>query len=304
VSIPVVELSGGVGGARLARGLAALDGLDLTIVVNVGDDAPIHGLQVSPDLDTVIYTLAQVEGPQGWGRADDTFAANTELARFGVDNSFRLGDMDLALKIYRTGRLATGSTLSDVTDSVSQAFGLDMKVLPASNDPVRTMVTIVGGHRLSFREYFVDRGHRDHVERLDFEGAETALPAPGVVERIDAAELLVIGPSNPPLSIWPMLAIDEIGAAVRRHPHVVAISPLIGGQALKGPAEVVMSDLGLGTGTDGVLAAYEGMIDTLVVDTADRADIGERAGVQVIALDIRISEPGPATDLARAILAL
>jgi LPPG:FO 2-phospho-L-lactate transferase len=304
VSIPVVELSGGVGGARLARGLAALDALDLTIVVNVGDDAPIHGLRVSPDLDTVIYTLAQVEGPQGWGRADDTFAANTELARFGVDNTFRLGDMDLALKVYRTARMTLGSTLSDVMGSVSQAFGLETKVLPASNDPVRTVVTIAGGHRLTFREYFVDRGHRDHVERLDFEGADTALPAPGVVESIDAAELLVIGPSNPPLSIWPMLAIDEIDAAVRRHPRVIAISPLIGGQALKGPADVVMSDLGLGTGTDGVLAAYQHMIDILVVDTADSADVGERAGVEVIALDTRISEPGPAADLARAILAL
>jgi LPPG:FO 2-phospho-L-lactate transferase len=284
--------------------LAAHDELDVTIVVNVGDDALVHGLHVSPDLDTVIYTLAGVEGPQGWGRAGDTFAANTELARFGVDNTFRLGDLDLALKLYRTSRISGGATLAEVTESVKDGFGIGVTVLPATNDPVRTMVTIDGGQQIGFREYFVDRGHQDHVERIDFDGAEKAVPAPGVVERIDAADLVVVGPSNPPLSIWPIFAVEQIEAAVRRHPRVVAVSPLIGGRALKGPADVVMSDLGLGSGTDAVLAAYLGMIDTLVVDNADEADTGERDGVEVIALDTRITEPGPASALAGAILAL
>jgi LPPG:FO 2-phospho-L-lactate transferase len=300
----VVELSGGVGGARLARGFAGVEEANLTVIVNVGDDTTIHGLHVSPDLDTVVYTLAGLEGPLGWGRAEDTFAANTELARFGLDNAFRLGDLDLALKIFRTSRLAGGEVLSRVTELVTSAFGLDVEVLPASNDAIRTMVTIDSGERVSFREYFVDRGHEDHVERLDFDGADSASPAPGVVEAIDEADLIVIGPSNPPLSIWPVFAVEAIQAAVRRHPRVVAVSPLIGGRALKGPADVVLADLGLGSGTQGVLAAYEGMIDALVVDVTDGADAGLTDGVEVIPLHTRIAEAGPAAALARAILAL
>jgi LPPG:FO 2-phospho-L-lactate transferase len=293
-----------VGGARLARGFAAIEETDLTVVVNVGDDSSVHGLYVSPDLDTVVYTLAGTEGPQGWGRAGDTFSANGELARFGVDNSFRLGDLDLALKIFRTDRLAAGERLSDVTQSVRAAFGIEASVLPASNDPIRTMVTIEGGEQLTFREYFVDRRHQDHIERLDYDGAESAAPTPGLVEAIEQADLVVIGPSNPPLSIWPILAVEQIGAAVRRHPRVVAVSPLIGGRALKGPADMVLYDLGLGSGTGGVLAAYQGMIDTMIVDREDEADTGEIDGVKVAALDTRISDPKPAADLARAILGL
>jgi LPPG:FO 2-phospho-L-lactate transferase len=299
-----VELSGGVGGARLARGFARVEQADLTVIVNVGDDTIVHGLHVSPDLDTVLYTLAGLEGPLGWGRAEDTFRTNAELARFGLDNSFRLGDLDLALKIFRTSRLADGEVLSQVTESVTMAFGLGVDVLPASDHAIRTMVTIDGGERLSFREYFVARGHRDHVERLDFDGANDASPAPGVVEAIDEADLIVIGPSNPPLSIWPVFALEPIEAAVRRHPRVVAVSPLIGGQALKGPADVVLTDLGLGSGTGAVLAAYKGMIDTLVVDVTDRADAGVADGVEVIALETRIVEAGAAASLARAILDL
>ena len=197
MSAGVVELSGGVGGARLARGLAALDEVDLTVVVNVGDDAPIHGLAVSPDLDTVVYTMAGMEGPQGWGRSGDTFIANEELGRFGLDNTFRLGDLDLALKIFRTDRLAAGETLAEVTESVRTAFGLRAKVLPASNDEVRTMVTIADGARLTFRQYFVDRGHRDHVSSLDFDGATTAKPAPGSSRRSRLLTWCSLAPPTP-----------------------------------------------------------------------------------------------------------
>ncbi len=299
----VVELSGGVGGARLARGLDALD-IDLSVVVNVGDDLPVHGLYVSPDLDTMVYTLAGVEGPHGWGRADDTFAANSELARFGVENRFQLGDLDLALKIHRTDCLARGDTLAVVTDSVRAGFGISATILPASDQPVRTMVTTTDGAVMTFREYFVDRGHRDHVQRLDFEGADSATPAPGVIEAIDGADVVVIGPSNPPLSIWPILAIGEIERAVRRHPKVIAVSPLIGGRALKGPADVVLADLGLGAGSPAVIAAYRGLIDTLVVDSEDSRDAGQLDGVTVVPHDTRIAERDRAADLARAILGL
>ena len=300
----VVELSGGVGGARLGRGLDSLDDVDLTVVVNVGDDLPIHGLYVSPDLDTMVYTLAGIEGPHGWGRADDTFIANTELARFGVENRFQLGDLDLALKIYRSHGLAQGHTLTEVTDSVRAGFAIRSTVLPASDDPVRTMITTTDGSRLTFREYFVDRGHRDHVKKLDFEGDADANAAPGVIEAIDGADLLVIGPSNPPLSIWPILAIESIGQAVRRHPHVMAVSPLIGGRALKGPADVVMADLGLGSGSSAVVASYRGLIDTLVVDLTDSDDAGDIDGVDVVALETRIADRSSAATLARAILSL
>lgn len=300
----VVELSGGVGGARLARGFDALPDADLTVVVNVGDDLPLHGLHVSPDLDTMVYTLAGVEGRHGWGRADDTFRANSELARFGVENGFQLGDLDLALKIYRSNRIAQGETLTDVTDSVRAGFGIRSKVLPASDEPVRTMVTTTDGITLTFREYFVDRGHRDHVSKLEFAGAQDATPAPGVLDAIDGADLLVIGPSNPPLSIWPILAIEAIEQAVRRHPNVIAISPLIGGRTLKGPADVVMSDLGLGSGSSAVVASYDGLIDTLVVDVTDSGDEGEVEDVGIVALETRITDPADAAKLARAILGL
>ncbi|HEX2405142.1 MAG TPA: 2-phospho-L-lactate transferase [Acidimicrobiia bacterium] len=300
----VVELSGGVGGARLGRGLDALPDVDLVVVVNVGDDLPLHGLYVSPDLDTMVYTLAGVEGPHGWGRADDTFRANTELARFGVDNGFQLGDLDLALKIYRSHRIAQGDKLTEVTDSIRAGFGIRSKVLPASDEPVRTMVTTTDGSRLNFREYFVDRGHRDHVSKLEFVGAQGAAPAPGVLEAIDGADLVVIGPSNPPLSIWPILAVEDIQQAVRRHPNVIAISPLIESRTLKGPADVVMADLGLGSGSRAVLASYDGLIDTLVVDVADNADEGVGDGVGIVALETRIADPADAAKLARAILSL
>jgi LPPG:FO 2-phospho-L-lactate transferase len=298
----VVELSGGVGGARLARGLYAVPDVELTVVVNVGDDLPTHGLYVSPDLDTMVYTLAGLEGPYGWGRAEDTFVANTELARFGVDNTFRLGDLDLALKIYRTHRLGVGETLAQVTDNVRTAFDIDARVLPASNDPVRTMVTTHDGETLTFQEYFVDRGHRDRLRDVAFDGAATAAPAHGVVPAIEEAEVVIIGPSNPPLSIWPILALEDIAEAVRSHPRVVAVSPLIGGRALKGPADSVLADLGLGTGTGAVLASYRNLIDTLVVDESDRGDIGSVDGVRVMAADTRIPGREEAKRLAEAIL--
>jgi LPPG:FO 2-phospho-L-lactate transferase len=166
------------------------------------------------------------------------------------------------------------------------------------------MVTTTNGSRLTFREYFVDRGHRDHVSKLEFAGAQDAAPSPRVLEAIDEADLLVIGPSNPPLSIWPILAIEAIEQAVRNHPNVIAISPLIDGRTLKGPADVVMADLGLGSGSSAVLASYHGLIDTLVVDVTDNADEGEVDGVGIVALETRITNPADAAKLARAILSL
>lgn len=279
----VVELSGGVGGARLGRGLARLPEVDLTIVINVGDDDLVHGLHVSPDLDTVTYTLAGVEGPHGWGRMGDTFTVNDELARFEVDNRFQLGDLDLALNIYRTDRLDQGHTLSEITAAISGAFGITAVLIPATNDHLVTEVKVPDAGWISFQEYFVLRSHQDPVEEVRFIGAESARPAPGVIDTIEAADLVVIGPSNPPLSIWPILAIHEIEKAVRDHPNVVAISPLVGSRALKGPADRVMATLGLPPGNAGVVKAYDGMIDRLVIhndDAGERATIGD---VEIVA---------------------
>lgn len=299
----VVELSGGVGGARLARGLAAVPGVDLTVVVNVGDDANNHGLHISPDLDTVVYTLAGLEGPLGWGRADDTFAFNEELARFGLDNTFRLGDRDLALKLYRTNRMRDGARLSAVTEKVVEAFGIDARVIPVTDDRLRTSIRTADGW-LSFQEYFVERRHRDEVLELRFDGEGQISPAPGVREAMEAADVLIIGPSNPPLSIWPILAVDEVRRIVESHGHVTVVSPLIGGKTVKGPADVVMSSLGLPPGNHGVAAAYEGLVDRLVVDPADSDDARSIDGVEILATPTLIREPDAASRLARELLDL
>jgi len=297
----VVELSGGVGGARLARGLAALDRVDLTVVVNVGDDAENHGLHISPDLDTVAYTLARMEGPLGWGRADDTFHFNEELARFGLDNRFQLGDRDLALKMFRTRRMAEGASLSEVTGEVARAFGLETSLLPATNDRVRTRVEIEEGW-VSFQEYFVDRRHQDSVIGLEYQGADIAAPAPGVLEAIEDADIVLIGPSNPPLSIQPIVAIEEIRTALTEHPKVLAVSPLVGGKALKGPADRVMASLGYPPGTRGVVSAYRGMVDLLIVDTRDAGDIGEIDGVMVETADTLMPDEEASIRLAKELM--
>jgi len=299
-----MELSGGVGGARMARGLTAVPDVDLTVVVNVGDDEEIHGLHVSADLDTVIYTLAGVEGPDGWGRSADTYVLNEELARFGVDNRFRLGDLDLALNLFRTQALAAGKPLSVITAEIADSFDLRADVVPATNDTLRTEVRIEGDEWLSFQEYFVLRGNRDEVKELRYPGSEAAHPAPGVLEAIGAADVVVIAPSNPPLSIWPILAINEIRQAIRSHQRVVAVSPLFGGKALKGPADRVMASLGLPAGNAGVIEAYDGLIEMLVVDTQDADDAGQLGGVEIMITDTRIAKATRARELAEEILAV
>lgn len=297
----IVELSGGVGGARMARGLAALPEVDLTVVVNVGDDAENHGLRISPDLDTVVYTLAGVNGPHGWGRLDDTFALNQELARFGVDNTFQLGDRDLALKLFRTHAMSLGQTLSAVTAKAVESFGIEHQVVPVTDDPVRTRIRVADGW-ISFQEYFVTRRFEDEVLEVAYQGAKEAKPAPGVLEALDNADLVVIAPSNPPLSIWPMTAIPEFGAALAAHPSVTAVSPLIGGTTVKGPADRVMASLGLPPGNRGVAAAYEGLIDRLVIDVSDSDDAGSLGDIEVMITDTLITELEPAARLAREIV--
>lgn len=292
----IVELSGGVGGARLARGLMLHEDIDLTVVVNVGDDDEIHGLHVSPDLDTVVYTLAEVEGAQGWGRKGETFVTNDELARFGVDNRFALGDLDLALNLYRTARLRSGETLSEITADVAKAFDLSARVIPVTDDWLATEVLVDSGW-ISFQEYFVIRGHRDEVRELRFAGADQAVPAPGVITAIEEAEQVVIGPSNPPLSIWPILSVAPLRRALETHLNVTVVSPLIGGSTVKGPAARVMASLGLPAGNDGVIEAYRGLANRMIVHHDD-ADQGTIEGVELVPADTLIKEPDSARRLA------
>jgi len=297
----IVVMSGGVGGARMARGFGQLSEIDLTVVVNVGDDADNHGLRISPDLDTVVYTLAGIEGPHGWGRVEDTFALNEELARFGLDNTFQLGDRDLALKLFRTDAMANGSTLSGVTEVVSRSFGLGARIIPVTDDRLRTMIRIGEGW-ISFQEYFVTRRFQDEVLDVRYDGAQTAPPAPGVLAALEAADMVVIAPSNPPLSIWPMTAIPELREALAVHPSVTAVSPLIGGKTVKGPADVVMASLGLPEGNAGVAEAYAGLIDRLVIDLADSDHAPSLDDIEVVATNTLIKEPAAAARLARELI--
>ena len=290
----------------MARGLAAVvPGDGLTIVANVGDDETVYGLDLCPDLDTVLYTLAGREGPQGWGVADDTRTVLGHLATLGVDTTFRVGDADLATNLLRTAALRSGSPLSPVIARLAAAFGLTCSLLPASDDPVRTVVETTTGERLAFQEYFVRRGHRDEIGAVSFEGAEQATPAPGVLDAIAAAEMVVIAPSNPVLSIWPILAVPGIRDAVATARRVVAVSPLFGGKALKGPADRVLASLGLPGGTAGLLAAYDGLLHDLVVDRDDEADVARFEGrVRLHAADTRIADPGAAARFASWLLDL
>ncbi|MBM3694322.1 MAG: 2-phospho-L-lactate transferase [Actinobacteria bacterium] len=306
-SSPVVLLSGGVGGARLARGLvAAMPPDDLTVVVNVGDDEVVYGLDVSPDLDTVAYTLAGREGPQGWGLAGDTFAVMGHLAALGVDASFRVGDADLATNLARTAARRSGEALSAVTARLAASYGVACRLLPATDDLLRTRLCTPAGEWLSFQEYFVRRGHRDEVAALAYEGAASSRPAPGVLEAIAATSLVIVAPSNPPLSIGPILAVPGIREAVEDARRVVAVSPLFGGRALKGPADRVMASLGLPPGNAGVLAAYDGLLTDLVVDEGDAADREslDAGGVRLHAADTRIAQPEAAARFARWLLGL
>lgn len=298
----VVELSGGVGGARLARGLARVAGIDLTVVVNVGDDDVMHGLYVSPDLDTVVYTLSGLEGDHGWGRAGDSFTANDELGKLGADDRFRLGDRDLAMNILRTEALNRGETLSEFTSRIVKHLGVTASVVPSTDHRLATRIHNGAGQELSFQEYFVLRQNQDVVEAIEFDGAEEAIPARGVIGAINDADLVVLGPSNPPLSIWPILAVEKIRAAVECHPKVVAVSPLFGGKALKGPADRVMASLGLPPGNAGVVAAYAGLINLLIVDQGDAEDATSIDDVAVLAADTRIGDAVAAEEFVRKVL--
>jgi len=269
--VRVVVLAGGLGGSRLARGLAeTIDPTELTIVGNVGDDVEILGLHVSPDLDTILYTLTgRLDETKGWGRAGESWNALESVAELGGESWFRLGDLDLGVHLVRTEALRRDEPLSAVTARIARAFGFEPALLPATDERVRTWLATPAGE-LPFQEWFVARRHRDEVEGVRFEGADDARPAPGLLESLETADLIAIAPSNPFVSIGPILAVAGIREALEaRSVPAVAVSPLIAGKAVRGPAARMLARLGGGTGPQQVTDCYKDLIDALVIDEAD-----------------------------------
>ena len=297
-------LSGGVGGARFVRGLVDVaDPAQVTVIGNVGDDLEVLGMHVSPDLDSILYSLADLNDEErGWGRADETWNALTTVAELGGESWFRLGDRDLGVHLVRTQALQRGEPLSVVTARLAESLGLETRLIPATDDRLRTWITTPAGE-FTFQEWFVARGHRDEVDALRFEGADSAAPAPGVLEAIDSADLLLVAPSNPYVSIAPILAVQKVrDALVRRSVPCVAVSPLIGGRAVKGPADRMLARLAGGTSPSHVAGCYVGLIDALVVDEADAGSLDGLGEVRPIITRTLMSDADARRRLAEAAL--
>ena len=314
-------LAGGVGAARLLRGLVdVVPPAEVTAIVNTGDDMVLHGLAISPDIDTVTYTLADAIDPErGWGLRDESWQAMEALSRYGGVTWFRLGDRDLATHLYRTQRLGDGAGLAAVTAEVAAAWGLGLRIVPVTEQPLRTMLTlaadesgaaVVGvgvdaGEEISFQDYFVRLQHAVPVADVRFAGAEAARPAPGVLAAIAGADTVVVAPSNPIVSIGPVMAVPGIRDAVAaRRDDVVAVSPLVAGRALKGPADRLLRELGHEDSVVGVARLYAPFVGTLVIDNADAdlADGVRAAGLRCIVTDTIMRDPAATAALCEVVL--
>jgi LPPG:FO 2-phospho-L-lactate transferase len=302
----ITALAGGTGAAKLLRGLARLiDPRDLTVVVNTGDDAEIWGLHVSPDLDTVCYTLSGVIDEQkGWGLTGETFNTLDQIARFGEPAWFNLGDRDLATHLHRTRLLREGRTLSQVTQAVASALGVSARILPMSDQPVRTRILGPDGW-LAFQEYFVREKAQVDVRAVSYAGAARAHPGPGVADALLTADAVLVCPSNPITSVGPILAVPGLVEALRAtEATVVAVSPIVGGDAVSGPAGRLMASAGLPVSAAGVARAYADWLDVLVFDERDRAMAPEieRTGVRPVAAPTIMSGREAEVALARRVL--
>jgi len=300
----IVVLAGGVGGARMAEGFArAVPPQDLTVIVNTGDDFEWHGLVVCPDLDTVMYTLAGIANPEtGWGIRGDTWGALEMLGQYGGETWFRVGDRDLATHVYRTFLLRQGLRLSEVTARLRRALRVEVAIWPMSDEPVRTIVDTEEGP-LPFQDYFVRRGCQPRVRGFRWEGLEGARLSPEAQAALEKADLVVIAPSNPYVSIGPILALPGVRELLQDR-TVVAVSPIIGGQALKGPAAKMMAELGEAPSALGVARCYRSFLDGFVLDRADAAlaPAVEAMGIRPLVTDIRILDPAARLRLAEEIL--
>ena len=303
----ITVLAGGVGAARLLRGMVqAVPAHEVTAIVNTADDLVLHGLSVSPDLDTVTYTLAEAVNPDtGWGLANETWEAMSALQRLGGPAWFQLGDRDLGTHLHRTGRLADGAGLAEITSEITRAFSVDARLLPMTEDRVATMVTLASGPEVGFQDYFVGLRHNVPISAVRFDGVDEAHPAPGVLEAITSADTVVVAPSNPIVSIGPVVAVPGISDALSaRRADVVAVSPIVAGSALKGPAERMLRELGHEPTVVGVARLYRDIAATLVVDDADAAEVDavEAEGMACVVTPTVMTNVEVATDLCRTIL--
>jgi len=304
----IVVLTGGTGGAKLVEGLAGeIDPAELTIICNTGDDAVFHGLYVSPDIDTITYTLAGLSDPvKGWGIAGDTFTVLEQLNRLGNDAWFNLGDKDFATHISRTRLMNEGGKLTEITDRIRRLLGVQSTILPMSDDRVETRVTTTQGE-ISFQEYFVKDRWRAKVTAVHFAGAESSRPAPGVIAAILNAEAIIVCPSNPITSIGPILAVPGIRSALAESAApMVGVSPIIGASAISGPAHKLMLASGFKASALGVADCYRDFLDMLLVGAEDAAlrEAIENLDINVIATDIRMADRAHRRRLAREVLAL
>ena len=302
----IVALAGGVGGAKLADGLAQiLPPEDLTLVINTGDDFEHFGLYICPDLDTVCYTLAGLANPEtGWGRGGETWKTLEAIERLGGPTWFRVGDKDLATHLERTRRLKEGHLLSQITGDFCRAWGVRHTVLPMSDDPVRTILDTLEQGEMAFQEYFVHQECQPRVKGFRFAGIETARPAPGVREAIEQAEAVVICPSNPWVSIDPILAIVRLTPTPSPLRRVVAVSPIIGGQTVKGPAAKMFAELGIQPSALAVAQHYGNLLTGFVLDSADAAMLGniENLGMRAYATHTLMKTPADRRRLAENVL--
>ncbi len=300
-------LAGGVGAARFLRGLVQIVPTDeIVVVVNTGDDDVFHSLHVSPDIDTITYTLGHGINPDtGWGLAGDTFRVLGALERYGQPTWFRLGDADLATHLYRTERLAGGSTLSEVTADIARAWGLGFTLVPMSDDPVATRLRTTSGDELRMQEWFVRLRAEPEVAAVRFAGAATARAAPGVIEALRDADAIIVCPSNPIISIGPILAVPGVlDALTARRSHVVGVSPIIAGATVKGPADRLLRSLGHEVSCVGVARLFSDWCATLVIDDADEARAPEVAavGTRAVVAPTLMTSPAEAATLARIVL--
>lgn len=301
----IVSLAGGVGAARFLQGLALVcDPAKTTVVANTADDMTLHGLYISPDLDTLTYTLAGASDPvRGWGLQGETFAMMAALRRYDPASWFNLGDADLATHLYRTGRMAQGASLSEVTAEVASAWGLSQALVPMTDVPVRTWLTLAHGQEVSFQDYFVRLAHAVSVTSVRFDGAQGAQAAPGVLGSLDQADAVIICPSNPILSIAPILSIPGVARAVEAaRERCVAISPIVAGAAIKGPAARLMVELGEEPTAVGIARRYAPFASVLVVDEADAhlAEEIEAEGIRCHVAPSVMDTPQDAARLAEA----
>ncbi len=304
----IAVLAGGVGAARLLAGLVQIvPPAAITAVVNTGDDVELHGLHISPDLDTITYTLAGAINPEaGWGLVGETWQAMEALERYGGVTWFKLGDKDIGTHLYRTHRLREGATLTEVTAEIAAAWDLGLRLVPMSDDPVRTMITVVDEGEIGFQDYFVRRRHSVVATAIRFAGVDAATPSPVALAALEAADRVVIAPSNPLVSIAPVLAVPGLREAVEaRRADAVAVSPIIAGTTVKGPADRLLTELGHDASVVGVARLYAPLVARLVIDEAD-ADLADQvaaAGVEPVVAPTLMSGPAEAAALAKVVLA-